>query len=138
MKASLLGFAFISVFVGLCLSAYAAPPANFTGEYADKKFLNGQGVFQLSFEQSGNTVSIFFSAVRNDGQGAAPDATTTGHVTGKGTVEFKFQDSFNNSGSGTITRAGDDVVLSIKATRVADPRCLVFYKQNMQLKRVKK
>ena len=138
MKASLLRFAFVSVFVGLCFSAYAAPPANFTGEYADKDFLNRQGVFQLSLEQSGNTVSVFFSAVRNDGQGAAPDAATTGHVTPKGTVEFKFQDSLNNSGTGTITRAGDDVVLSIKATRVADPRCLVFYWQNMKLKPVKK
>jgi hypothetical protein len=137
MKESLLRFAVGGVLL-LCVSVFAADKPNFTGEYADKNFLNGQGVFQLSLEQSGNTVSVFFSAVRNDGQGAAPDATTTGHVTANGKVEFKFQDSLNNSGTGTISRAGDDVILSIKATRVADPRCLVFYKENMRLKRVTK
>jgi len=30
------------------------------------------------------------------------------------------------------------VIVSIKATHVADPRCLVFYKQSMRLPRVKK
>jgi hypothetical protein len=120
----------------LHFSAAAAP--NFAGEYADKKFLNGQGVFQMSLEQSGNDVSVFFSAVYNSGQGAAPEADATGHVTAKGVVEFHFQDSLRNAGTGTITRAGDDVIVSIKTSRVADPRCLVFYKQNMRLKHVAK
>jgi hypothetical protein len=111
---------------------------NFAGEYADKKFMNGQAVLQLSLEQTGNKVSIFFSGVRHDGQGAAPEFDSTGTVTGKGTVEFKFQDGMKNSGTGTITRAGNDVLLSLKPTHVADPRCLVFYKQNMRLNRVKK
>jgi hypothetical protein len=121
-----------------CGAAFAASPTNFAGEYADKKFLNGQAVLQLSLEQNGNAVSIFFSGVRHDGQGAAPEIETSGNVTTNGTVQFKFMDDLKNSGSGTITRAGDDVVLSIKATRVTDPRCLVFYKENMRLKRVKK
>jgi hypothetical protein len=40
--------------------------------------------------------------------------------------------------TGTITRAGDDVILTLKPNRVADPRCMQFYKSNMRLKRVKK
>jgi hypothetical protein len=122
----------------LSLFLIAASAANFAGEYADKKFLNGQGVFQLSLEQNGSNVSVFLSAAYNDGHGAAPEADGTGKVTSKGVVEFKFEDNFQNAGSGTISRAGDDVIVSIKATRVADPRCLVFYKQNMRLPRVKK
>jgi hypothetical protein len=65
-------------------SILAAGSPNFTGEYVDRKFLNGQAVFQMSLEQSGNTVSVFFSAVHNNGQGAAPEADTTGHITSKG------------------------------------------------------
>jgi len=122
----------------LYLSVFAAQEPNFAGEYADKTFLNGQGVFQLSLEQTGKDVSVFFSAAYNNGQGAAPEADGTGHVTPKDVVEFRFQDSMRNSGTGTITRSGDDVIVSIKTSRVADPRCLVFYKQNIRLKRVKK
>src|SRR5947209_14648379 len=126
------------LFVPLALFLVAAGPPNFAGEYADKKFLNGQGVFQLSLEQTGNNVSVWFSAGYNDGHGAAPEAEGTGKVSSKGTVEFKFEDSSKNAGTGTITRAGDNVVVSIKTTRVADSRCLVFYGQNMRLKRVGK
>jgi len=118
--------------------ALAAASVDFTGEYADKKFLNGQAVIQLSLEQTGKTVSIFFSGVRSDGQGVAPEINANGNVSGKGIVEFKFTDELKNAGTGTITKAGDDVVVSINTTRVADPRCLQFYKTNMRLKRVKK
>lgn len=129
---------YLILLIGLAVFSIAAGAANFAGEYADKNFLNGQAVFQMSLEQSGNTVSVWFSAGYNDGHGAGPDADGNGKVTPKGTVEFKFEDSFKNAGTGTITRAGNDIVVSIKTTRVADPRCLVFYRQNMRLQRVGK
>jgi hypothetical protein len=47
---------------------------------------------------------------------------------------FTFTDTSNNAGTGTIKRSGDNVVISIKPTRVADPRCVVFYKENILLK----
>ena len=119
---------------GVC----AAETPNFTGEYADKKFLNGQAVFQLSLEQRGNTVNIFLSAGYNDGHGTAPEVTCTGKVNAKGSVEFKFDDSDGNSGAGTITRAGNDVVVSLKATKVRDPRGVVFYRDGIRLIRQKK
>src|ERR1700720_126209 len=106
--------------VALALVSIAAGPPNFAGEYADKKFLNGQGVFELGLEQNGNNVTVFFSAVYSDGHGAAPEANGTGEVTNKGTVEFKFEDSFNNTGTGTVRRAGDDVIISIKMLKVAE------------------
>ncbi len=56
----------------------------------------------------------------------------------KDTLEFTFEDSFNNSGTGTITRAGDDIIVSMRMTRVADPGCLVFYGKNIPLKRIGK
>jgi hypothetical protein len=126
------------LFVALALFLVAAGPPNFAGEYADKKFLNGQGVFQLSLEQTGDNVSVFFSAGYNDGHGAAPEAEGRGKITAKGTAEFTFEDSFKNAGSGTINRSADGVIVAIKTTRVADPRCLAFYKQNIHLARVKK
>ena len=95
-------------------------------------------MLQLSLEQQGKKVAIFFSGVRNDGQGAAPEFNTGGTVSSKGIVEFKFEDDLKNSGTGTISRAGDDVIVSFKPIRVADSRAMMFYGKNMRLKRVKK
>jgi hypothetical protein len=133
MKCSALVTALLifSVFV------FAAEPANFAGEYADKKFMNGQAVLQLSLEQTGNNVTIFFSGGRNDGQGAAPEINATGTVS-SGKLQFKFQDEMNNAGTGTITKSGDDVLVTIKPTKVVDSRCMPFYGQNMRLKKIKK
>jgi len=138
MKRSPLIHSVIASIIAAGITGYAADSPNFAGEYADKKFMSGQAVLQLSLEQSGKQVSIFFSGVRNDGQGAAPEINATGNVTSKGIVEFKFEDDLKNSGTGTISRAGDDVVLSIKPTKVADPRAVRFYGDKMLLKRIKK
>src|SRR5436305_10994397 len=50
----------------------AAGPAKFDGEFVDKKFLNGQGVFEFSVHQSGNALEIAFDAAYSDGHGATP------------------------------------------------------------------
>ena len=92
----------------------------------------------MSIEQSGTAIQVSFDAVYNDGHGAAPEAHGPARVAAKDMLGFSFQDSFHNAGSGTIRRAGDDVIVSLKTTRVADSRCLPFYWQNMRLKRVKK
>jgi len=118
--------------------AFAADSPNFAGEYADKNFLKGQAVVQMSLEQTGKNVTIFFTGVQKDGNGAAPEINATGTVTGKGMVEFKFTDDMKNSGTGTIRKAGEDAIVSIKANRVADSRSLKFYGENMRLKKVKK
>jgi hypothetical protein len=110
---------------------------NWAGEYADRNFLNGQAVFQMSLNQSGNAVSVWFSTGYNDGHGCGPDAEGKGKVTPKGTVEFTFRDSSNNAGVGTITRAGEGIAVSLKTTHVADPRCVELYRQNIRLTRVK-
>lgn len=131
-----LPFPILLTLLAICVSV-AAAAGTWTGEYADKHFQNGQSVFQLSLEQSGNSVSVIFSAVHNNGQGAAPEADGKGTVTKSGAVEFTWQDSLQNSGTGTISRSGPDVLLSLKATHVADSRCLAFYGQNMRLKPAK-
>jgi hypothetical protein len=125
----------LMIFALSALITAAAQPPNFTGEYADKKFLNGQAVFQLSLEQSGNTVTIWFSAGYNNGREPAPEADATGKVNASGAVEFKFEDNDGNSGTGTITRAGNGVIVSIKATKVQDKRVLVFYRDGIRLER---
>ena len=132
MNRSPLTVPFFAIFLTAC-RVYAAADS-FAGEYADKNFMSGKGVFQMSLEQNGNEVSVFFSAAHNDGHGAAPEADGKGEVTSKGTVEFKWEDSFKNAGTGTISRSGSDVILWIKATRVAEARCLEFYRPNMRLK----
>jgi len=92
----------------------------------------------MSLEQSGNAVSVWFSAGYNDGHSIQPVADGSGKITGKGTVELTFTDSARNAGTGTITRAGDDIIVSLKTNRVADSRCVELYRQNMRLKKVDK
>src|SRR5436305_14504706 len=84
----------------------AARPAKFDGEFVDKKFLNGQGVFEFSVHQSGNALEIAFDAAYSDGHGATPDATGAGEVNGN-TAQSTWKDSYRNTGTGTISLAGD-------------------------------
>jgi hypothetical protein len=127
---------FLLVFSTVASNALSAEP-NWVGEYADKNFLNGQAVFQMSIEQSENAIQVSFDAAYNDAHSAAPEGQGPAKIAGNGTLEFKWEDRFKNSGTGRITRAGQDIVVSMKTTRVVDSRCLVFYGQKMRLKRVK-
>ena len=127
-------FLFLTLF---SLSVLAADSSGWGGQYRDNKFLGGRAVFQLSIEQSGGAIKVSFDAAWNDGHGAAPEAEGPGSVSGN-TLTFKFEDSFGNKGTGTVTRAGNDVVVSINPTHVAEPRCVQFYGKNMRLKRAAK
>ena len=91
----------------------------------------------MSIRQSGNAIHVFFDAAYADAHGAAPDGEGLAKVTGTNTLEFKWEDSFKNSGAGTVGRTGDGITVSMKTARVMDSRCLVFYGENMRLKRVK-
>ena len=51
----------------LCL---AGASVNWAGQYADKKFLGGRAVFQLTIEQSGSATQVSFDAAWADGHGA--------------------------------------------------------------------
>ena len=115
----------------------AAGPAKFDGEFVDKKFLEGQGVFEFSIYQSGSALEIAFDAAYSDGRGATPDATGAGKVNGN-TAQFTWKDSVGNTGTGSISLAGDDIIVSMKTVHVADPHCLAFYRENMKLKRMGK
>jgi hypothetical protein len=119
------------------LIATSSARAQFAGEYADKQYLGGQGVFQMSIDGSGNNTQVWFSAVRHSGQGAAPEGQGMGKVSGN-TLTFRFDDSCKNSGTGTITRNGEDIVVSMKLTHTASKDCAAFYGATMHLKHVKK
>jgi hypothetical protein len=118
----------------LCL---AGAGQDWAGQYTDKKFLGGRAVFQLTIEQSGAAMQVSFDAAWVDAHGAAPEAEGPAKVSGN-TLTFTFKDTFDNSGTGTITRAGDDILVTINPTHVVEPRCLAFYGKNMRLKRVVK
>jgi hypothetical protein len=88
-------------------------------------------------EQSGNSIQVSFDAAYVDAHDAAPDGRGPAKITGKNALQFNWEDSLNNSGTGTIRQTGDGILVSMKTTRVVDSRCLVFYGENMRLKRVK-
>ena len=131
MKTRLLSAVFFSLLLATFLSA---KEANWTGNYTDKKYLNGQGVVQLNILQEGERITVDFDGVYNDGHGCAPEANGPAKIVNKDMLKFTFTDTAGNAGSGTIKRAGNDVIISVKATKVADSRCLVFYGDNIRLK----
>jgi hypothetical protein len=51
---------FLLLAILLTITAASAPAQSFAGEYADKKFLNNKGVFQMSLEQNEITCPYFF------------------------------------------------------------------------------
>lgn len=126
------------VLLVLCfVAASAADSSGWAGQYRDDKFLAGRAVFQLSIEQSGSAIQVSFDTGFKDGHGPAPEAEGPAKVSGS-TLTFKWEDTFKNSGTGTITRSGNDVLLTINPTHVADPRCVQFYGKNMKLTRAAK
>ena len=129
---------FIWIILGATAFSSDSTDLNWTGEYADKNFLNGQAVFELSVSQSKNAIKIAFDAAYTDGHGAASDGEGQARITGKNTLQFSWEDSFENSGTGTLKRAGKDVIVSMKTTHIVDSRSLMFYGENMRLERVNK
>jgi hypothetical protein len=127
----------ILLLAAAALTLRAADSPGWAGQYKEDKFLGGRAVFQLSIEQSGSKMQVSFDAAWVDGHGAAPEAEGPATVSGN-TLTFTFKDTFENSGTGTITRAGNDILVSINPTHVVEPRCLAFYGKNLRLKRVAK
>ena len=125
-------------FIALSPHSFAAEPGSWAGEFKNPKLLGGKAVLQLSIEQQGSKVQISFDAVRNDGKGAAPEGQGSAKIVDSQTLQFSFEDNFRNAGTGTIKRSGDDVIVSMKATRVANKEAAMFYGENMPLKRVGK
>ena len=118
-------------------SASVAEAASWAGEYNDKKFLNGSATFQLTIEQSGSKIQVSFDAVNNNGQGCAPEAQGMASASGKDKLTFNFRDNQGNAGSGTITRAGGALVVSLKPTKVARQDCTRFYRDDIRLKKAR-
>jgi hypothetical protein len=127
-----------SITLAAALVSRAGDSATWAGQYADKNFRKGTAVFQLTIEQSGGAIQVSFDAAHNDAHGAAPEGQGPAKISGKDTLAFKFEDSFSNTGTGIIKRAGNDIIVSMNTTHVAEPRCMVFYGDNMRLKRVGK
>jgi hypothetical protein len=118
-------------------NGFSAEARSWAGKYRDENLLNGEAGFQLVIEQSGNAIQVSFDAAYKDGHGAAPDGGGDARIKGANALEFKWEDSFSNSGTGNIKRAGDAIIVSMQTTRVVDERCLAFYGDNMRLKRAK-
>jgi hypothetical protein len=127
----------IAAAIAITVPTLAADAGSWAGEFKNPKHLGGKATFQLSIEQQGSKVQVSFDAVRNDGKGPAPEGQGTASASGD-TLQFKFTDNFRNAGTGTIRRSGNDVVLSMKPTRVGNKDAAVFYGDNIQLKRVGK
>jgi hypothetical protein len=125
-------FLFAMIALATIRIVMAAGPAKFDGEFVDKKFLNGQGVFEFSIHQIGSALEIAFDAAYSDGHGATPDATGAGKVNGNA-AQFAWKDSFGNTGTGTINLAGDDIVDYMTRVHVTDPRGLAYYRDNRKL-----
>lgn len=138
-----IAFAVLFLFV-MGSAGHAADTTGWSGVYFTKQHLKGQAYFQLGIHQTGNSMQIVFNAAYTDGHGPAPEGHGSakpmkewqaGVAVGKDTLEFRFQDSCKNSGSGTIKRAGNDIIVDFIFANGVDKGCLDFYGRNMRLRR---
>ena len=116
---------FATAVVALLFAAAPGKEPNWTGNYTDKKFLNGKAVFQLNILEEGGKISVDFDAVYNDGHGWAPEGNGPATIVAKDTLKFTFTDTAGNAGSGTTKRAG--TMSSSQCTRPVWPiRAVLF------------
>lgn len=113
--------------LAITAAAHAADPTadSLTGHYELAKKSNSPLSFDV--QQKGKSATTSFSAGHADGSGAAPDGDGEGTLNAKGELEFKWTDTFDNAGTGTLRHDGKLYHLSLKPTKVAEPRAVVFY-----------
>lgn len=111
--------------LGLVSIQAPADEKNFNGHY-ELDAVKPDRSFSLDVKQKDDHATISFSAAMNDGSGSAPDATGQGDVD-DGVLSFKFKDSFNNEGTGTLTFKSHAYQLSLTVTKVVDPGPFHFY-----------
>ncbi len=58
-------------------------------------------------------------------------------VSGKDRLQFSFHDNQGNTGNGTITRSGDDLLVSLKTTKAVKQDCTKFYRDGIRVERMK-
>ena len=89
--------------------------------------------FRLSVKQSGSKAQVSFTAAFGGGHIAAPDGWGTGTVFRTGELQFHFEDSFSNEGTGKFERRGKAYVLTIHTTKVVEQRPLMLYEDPIRL-----
>lgn len=109
----------------LALTVAARATGDFTGHYELAK--KTKSSFALDVSQKGKTATTSFSGGNEDGSGAAPDGDGEGTLNSKSELEFKWTDTFDNAGTATLRHDGKLYHLSMKPSKVADPRALSFY-----------
>lgn len=117
----------VITFLAITFAVRAADPAadSLTGHYELAKKSRSPLAFDVL--QKGKSATTSFSAGNADGSGAAPDGDGEGTLNSKGELEFKWTDTFDNAGTGTFRRDGKLYHLSLKPTKVADPRAVALY-----------
>lgn len=103
----------------------AQPAPDFTGNY--ERAGDSKAVFILHVRQAGNNAELEYSASKADGTGAAPDGNGSGSLNDKGALEFTFEDSFGNKGTGTLKKTGKSFQLDLKAVTINEPRAVKLY-----------
>jgi hypothetical protein len=121
----------------VALAVASTANAQLAGRYVSEDFLNGH-VLRIELQQTGRDVSVSFRGDYKNPDTSGPRGTGTGRTDGKRVANFEFKDSCGNTGVGAVLRFGDKFSLHMKARHIVDFSCLVFYRNNLQLKPVEK
>jgi hypothetical protein len=116
----------------LALFVFIAPAfagSDLSGTYSGEHAVNKDTLLcELTITAKGKGYAISGSYALESGRGATPDFEGTGKVNDQGVLVATFTDSFENTGTATITPTDEGVTISIRVTEVKDPRCIPLYK----------
>jgi len=103
--------------------------SDLSGTYSGEHAVNKDTLLcELTITAKGKGYDISGSYALESGRGATPSFDGSGKVNDQGVLVATFTDSFENSGTATITPTDDGVTISIRVTDVKDPRCIPLYK----------
>lgn len=116
----------------LALFVFIAPAfagSDLSGTYSGEHAVNKDTLLcELTVTAEGKGYAISGSYALESGHGATPSFEGTGKVNDHDVLVAMFTDSFENTGTATITPTNDGVTISIRITDVKDPRCIPLYK----------
>jgi len=100
---------------------------HFSGEIKVSDPIPDSIVSNISVEKASSGFRIEGSYAYSSGRSPAPDFTGTAYPSKNGNLYFKFSDSFGNTGEGSLSRKGKDILLNLRLEDVKDSRCAALY-----------
>jgi hypothetical protein len=124
---------YISIFVLLAnvFSVFGQSVSDYIGSFSGQDKVtaptNDAIICSVSVIKAKSGFQIDGSYAFSSGRSPSPDFSGVAYPSKNGNLYFKFTDSFDNSGEGSLSRKGNEILLNLKLKEIKDSRCAAIY-----------